>query len=92
MPLNHQQQYLLNRLPGRYSYHPDKPEEPIKITNARKIIEAHDEKQKTLRAQAEKKYNQALTSVREAIYFKPPGDALKAAKDFEEKFGIAPKS
>lgn len=92
MPLNHQQTYLLNRLPGRYSYHPDKPEEPIKVQQARRIIEAHDAKQATQRKDFEKKYNQALNAVREAIYFKPPGDALKVVKDFEEKFELAPKS
>lgn len=92
MPLNHQQTYLLNRLPSRYSYHPDEEPEPARIQAARKMIEAWDTRQTTQAKDLEKKYNQALNAVREAIYFKPPGDALKVVKDFEEKFGLVPKS
>jgi hypothetical protein len=91
MPLNHQQSYLLNRLPGRY-YRPkiDDPE-PAKVQAARETIKTYEDKQQAQNKEAENKWHQAQAAVREAIYFWPAGDALKAVQDFEKQFGLVPK-
>jgi hypothetical protein len=94
MPINHQQSYLLNRLPGRYdrpkTYDPEPPE-PAKVQAARETIKTYEDKQQAQNKEAEKKWHQAQAAVREAIYFKPAGDALKAVQDFEKQFGLVPK-
>ena len=50
---------------------------------AREIVEAWENKQEVKCKADEKAWNARLTAVREAIYFKQAGDALKAVKDFE---------
>ena len=83
MALTHHQSYLLRRLPGRYLPTLPSEPEPAKVQAARKIVQAWEEKKKAKRVEEEKKWNAMLGAVREAIYFKPPEDALKAVKELE---------
>ena len=87
MALNDQQKYLMERLPKMYSYRKEiKPEiEPAEIKKARKLVKDWDNKQIDKSNARDKRMEDALKSAREAIYFKPAGDALKVVKALEDK-------
>lgn len=84
--LTEQQKYLLNRLPTRYSLKSPAVTEPAEVKQARKVIATFDEKIQKQKEERDKKYLKSLASVREAIYFNLPEDALKMLRALEEQF------
>jgi hypothetical protein len=88
MAIGAQQSYLLNRLPSRYDLKTTDPAEPAKVQAARKVIEEYDAKRSVDRKEREKKWNDLLKEAKEAIYFKPAGDALKVVREVERQMEL----
>ena len=86
--LTEQQSYLLNRMPKTYDYRKflkAESAEPARIVKARKLISDWERKQEDSRDAQEKKFESLLAEAREAVYFKPPEQALLAVKALEAK-------
>lgn len=86
MALNEQQKYLLNRLPNKHDYKHLDEQDPADVKKSRATIAAHDERVARQRLARERKFKKAIEAAREAIYFKPESEALKAVKALETEF------
>jgi len=81
--LTDQQKYLLNRLPGKWDLKSESLDEPAEVKQARKVVEAFDEKSRKFSCAAACRAEKALSKAREAIYFKPIDAALAAVHEVE---------
>jgi len=89
--LTEQQKYLLDRLPSTYNLKAPITAEPATVQRAREVIAAFEEKKQKAFSERKVRFHKNLTAVREAIYFKPSGDALRMVQDLETDFPEAIK-
>ena len=88
MALNHQQNYLLERLPKLYDLKNSKDDtEPKEVVHARKVIAIYTEKTSKQRVDREKHLKKVIAAAKEAIYFKPSEEALEVVKRVEAEWG-----
>jgi hypothetical protein len=84
--LNEQQKYLLNRIPGQYSYKHPTIADSAEVKQARKVIAAFEERTQKESSQRKSKFLRAIRAAREAVYFKQPEKALELIKGVESDF------
>lgn len=84
--MNEEKKYLLNRLPGRYSLKRPPVADPPEVKKARKVVDDFAARLDREHEERQRKYNKAVKSAREAIYFKDAQKALEAIKAIETEF------
>jgi hypothetical protein len=86
MALSAQQNYLLQRLPSKYSRKSISKVKPPAVVKAEKLIEEYNEKVKHDSKLENAEFDKDYKAAQEAIYFKPIDAALILVKKLEEKY------